>query len=88
MNNGGKYGNSIRDGRPFAALDPITVKRNIITSTKLEKRRITFFTYRDENQEVERRFAPHRIGANKSCRVGLVLVYCREVQQNLAAVPK
>jgi hypothetical protein len=30
MNNGGKYGNSIRDGRPFAALDPITVQNETL----------------------------------------------------------
>lgn len=88
MNNGGKYGISIRDGRPFAALDPIRVQNDIFTSTKDLTEDEFCFAYRDENQEVERRFDPHRIGANRSCRVDLVPAYCREVRQSLAAVPK
>lgn len=46
--------------------------------------------YRDENQEVERRFDPalHTTGVDKSCHVDLVLVHCREVQQSLAADQK
>ena len=30
MNNGGKYGNSIRDARLFAALNPITVQNETL----------------------------------------------------------
>ena len=84
MNNGGKYGNFIRDARLFAALNPITVQNETLLRQHNLKKGIQFFPSWWEPRGVERR----SIGANRSYHVGLVLVYYREVRQNLAVLPK